>query len=227
MRLSRPGPLALAACAFAIAAPCAAQPQPPPVVPFDRFDVAGYVAWFRGNRGDTGVGVHPDWYSAPLGAVSAGRYWTEHHKTEVEFGSTGRGRLTSSQYEQIGPGAAQSTFREHLFTVRTLSLVQSYQFRHNAWVHPFAGAGVDFDWEHRRVVSRTQVFRTGGGSGPPGTAPGEPRTETRTELLPRAALLVGLKAYLARRAFFRTDVRASIGKGVDHVSWRFGLGLDF
>lgn len=226
MRLPWLRTLALASCSLALAAPCAGQAQPGPTVPFDRFDAAAYVAWFRGNRGGTGVEVYRDWYSAPLGGLSFGRYWTEHVKTEVEFASTGRGRLTSSGYEQLGPGVSRSVFREHFYTVRTVSVIQSYQFRHNAWVHPFAGAGVDFDWERRRTDSRTQIFRTGG-TGPPASAPGPPQTEERTELLPRAALVVGLKAYLARRAFFRTDIRASVAKGVDHVSWRFGLGLDF
>jgi opacity protein-like surface antigen len=208
--------------------PCAAQ-SPPGGAPaaFKRFDATGYLAWYRGQRDHTDFGVsRDDWYSAPLGAVSVGRYWTEHLKTEIEVSATGRGRTASGEFERLGPDLSRSILREHLYTVRTVSLVASYQFLHNAWVHPFAGAGLDLDWERRRTTSQVQIFSTSV-SPPPGAGVEPPVTEDVTELVPRVALVAGFKAYMSRHAFFRTDVRASVARGVDQVSWRFGLGLDF
>src|SRR5262245_4752878 len=59
------------------------------------FDAAGYVAWFRGNRGDVGGDTFRDWYTAPRLSIGVGRYWTEHLKTEAELAITGRGTLVS------------------------------------------------------------------------------------------------------------------------------------
>ena len=54
-----------------------------------RFDAAGYVAWFRANRGGIGGQTFRDWFSTPRLSLGIGRYWTEHLKTEAELAITG------------------------------------------------------------------------------------------------------------------------------------------
>jgi hypothetical protein len=189
------------------------------------FDATGYLAWLRGNRGGIGGDTFRDWFTTGLWGAGIGHYWTEHLKTEAEVTSTGRGTLVS--FEQV-PGAqpfSRGIYRNHAYRLHTLSLVQSYQFRHNEWVHPFAGAGLDIDWERRTTDGSVQSIDSVG-DGVIVTSDPLPREE-RTEVIARAVAIVGCKAYLARHAFLRTDVRASIHDGVDYVAWRFGLGWDF
>jgi hypothetical protein len=188
------------------------------------FDAAGYVAWFRANRGGIGGQTFRDWFTTPRLSLGIGRYWTEHLKTEAEFAITGHGNLVSFEELESEPRVSRYLYRDHRYQIRTLSLVQAWQFRHNAWVHPFLGAGIDVDWERRTVETSLQV--SDNRSEPAFTVQALPR-ETRTEVIPRAVAVAGLKAYLTRRAFFRTDVRASFRESVDQVAWRFGIGLDF
>jgi hypothetical protein len=188
------------------------------------FDAAGYVAWFRANRGGIGGQTFRDWFTTPRLSLGIGRYWTEHLKTEAEFAITGHGNLVSFEELESEPRVSRYLYRDHTYQIRTLSLVQAWQFRHNAWVHPFLGAGIDVDWERRTVETSLQV--SDNRSEPAFTAEALPR-ETRTEVIPRAVAVAGLKAYLTRSAFFRTDVRASFRESVDQVAWRFGIGLDF
>ena len=189
------------------------------------FDAAGYVAWFRGNRADIGSDTFRDWYSTPLVSAGVGHYWTGHLKTEAELAITGRGNLVSFEEPHGEPFVSRYVYRNHTYQVHTLSLVQSYQFRRNAWVHPFVGAGIDIDWERRTVEGSVQVTDSRGEQ-PRFSHEPLPR-DVQTDVIARAVAIAGFKAYLARYAFFRTDVRASLADGLDHVSWRFGFGWDF
>jgi hypothetical protein len=191
-----------------------------------RFDAAGYVAWCGGNRGGIGGDTSRDWYSTRLESAGVGYYWTEHLKTEVEVAATGRENLVSSDGPRRDAAVTRYVSRDHHYQLRTLSLVQSYQFLHNAWVHPFVGAGLDLDWERRTVEGRVQTIPNGPGPGPGYSSEPLPREE-RTLLIPRGVALAGFKAYVARYGFFRMDVRASLAGGLDQVAWRFGLGWDF
>ena len=208
---------AVALAQASVAAPFAAASEA-------RFDAAGYVAWFHANRGGIGGQTFRDWFSAPRISLCVGRYWTEHLKTEAELAITGHGNLVSFEELESEPGISRYLYRDHTYQVRTLSLVQAWQFGRNAWVHPFLGAGIDVDWEHRTVETSLQV--SDNRAEPTLTVEALPR-ETRTEVIARAVAVAGLKAYLTRNAFFRTDVRASFRESVDQVTWRFGIGLDF
>lgn len=194
--------------------------------PARRFDATAYVAWFAADRGDVGGDTYRDWFSTALGGAGVGYYWTEHLKTEVELSATGEDRLTSAEQEPIDSRLTRYTYRDHYYRFRTLSVLQSWQFLHNAWVHPFVGAGLDVIRESRLVEGRRQTFI----SSPVGAS------GIATEILPemrgtrwisRPVALAGFKAYFARHGFFRTDVRAGIGSGLDEVTWRFGVGFDF
>ena len=190
----------------------------------DRFDAAGYIAWLRANRGGIGGQTFRDWFATPRLSLGIGRYWTQHLKTEAELAITGQGNLVSFEELESEPAVSRYLYRDHTYRIRTLSLVQAWQFRRNAWIHPFLGAGIDVDWERRTVETSLQV--SDNRAEPAFTVVALPR-ETRTEVIPRAVAVAGLKAYLTRSAFFRTDVRASFRESVDQVAWRFGIGWDF
>ena len=189
------------------------------------FDAAGYVAWLRANRGGIGGDTFRDWFTTPRFSLGIGRYWTEHLKTEAELAITGQGNLVSFEELESEPRVSRYLYRDHTYEVRTLSLLQAWQFGHNAWVHPFVGGGVDIDWERRTTEGTVQVSdsRTD-----PARYTVEPLLrETRTEVIARPIAIAGFKAYVARTAFFKTDVRASFRAGIDNVVWRFGFGCDF
>jgi hypothetical protein len=189
------------------------------------FDAAGYVAWFRGNRGGIGGDTFRDWYTTHLLSASVGHYWTEHLKTEAEFGVTGWGNLVSFEDLHGEPSVSRAVYRNHSYRIHTLSLVQTYQFRHNVWVHPFIGAGLDLGWERRTVDGSVQVIDSRGDQAIFANEPLPP--ETHRPFIARAMAIAGFKAYVARNAFLRTDLRASITDGLDQVVWRFGFGCDF
>jgi hypothetical protein len=189
------------------------------------FDAAVHVAWFRGNRGDVGGETFRDWYTTILWSAGTGLYWTEHLKTEAEFGVTGRGNLVSFEDLHDDPNVSRGVYRNHSYRLHTLSLAQTYQFRHNEWVHPFIGAGLDLDWERRTVDGSIQVIDTRGDQPIYFNEPLPPETHRR--VFARAMAIAGFKAYVARNAFLRTDLRASVTDGLDQVAWRFGFGWDF
>jgi hypothetical protein len=189
------------------------------------FDATGYVAWFRGNRGGIGGDTFRDWYTAGLWGAGVGRYWTEHLKTEAELTGTSRGTLVSFENVQTEPSFSRAIYRSHSYRLRTLSLVQSYQFRHNAWVHPFLGGGLDIDWERQTTDGSVQTVDSRDDQV---IVTSDPLLhEAKTRVIARAVVIAGFKAYVARHAFLRTDLRASVTDGLDQVAWRFGFGWDF
>ena len=200
-------------------------PPPDATASETHFDAAGYVAWFRGNRSDIGGQTFRDWFSTPRLSLSVGRYWTEHLKTEVELAITGHGNLVSFEELDGEPLVSRYLYRNHTYEVRTLSLVQAWQFRHNAWIHPFVGAGIDIDSERLTTEGSLQVNDSR--SDPPQLTEEALPRDTHTDVIARAVAIAGLKAYVARKAFFRTDTRASFAEGIDNVAWRLGFGWDF
>jgi hypothetical protein len=189
------------------------------------FDAAVYVAWFRGNRGDIGQDTFRDWYTTHLWSAGIGHYWTEHLKTEAEVSVTGRGNLVSFEELHGEPFLSRAVYRNHSYRIHTLSLVQAYQFRHNVWVHPFIGAGLDLDWERRTVDGSVQVIDSRGDQPIFSSEPLPPETHRR--FIARAIAIAGFKAYVAPNAFLRMDLHASVTDGLDQVAWRFGFGWDF
>jgi outer membrane protein with beta-barrel domain len=188
------------------------------------FDAGGYLAWFRANRGGIGGDSFRDWFATPRLSVGVGRYWTAHLKTEAELAITRQGNLFSVEQLESEPRVSRYLYRNHTYEIRTLSVVQAWQFRRNAWIHPFVGAGIDVDWEKRTVETTLQVSDSRTDQVPSMTTL---TRETRAEVIPRAVAIAGLKAYFARNAFFRTDVHASFRERLDQVAWRFGVGWDF
>jgi hypothetical protein len=189
------------------------------------FDAAVYVAWFRGNRGGIGGDTFRDWYTTHLWSAGIGHYWTEHLKTEAGFAVSGRGNLVSFEDLHDEPSLSRSVYRNHSYRMRTLSVVQIYQFRHNEWVHPFLGAGLDLDWERRTVDGSVQVIDSRGDQ--PILLSEPLPQETHNQFVVRGVAIAGFKAYVSRNAFLRTDLRASVTDGLDQVAWRFGFGWDF
>ena len=202
--------------------PAASPPQP--AGPVMRGDVQGVIGW-QNLRDHEAQDHYNDWVNDIFyGGVGAGWYWTDHHKTVIDFGAGTRG--STYHYQNIVVGGAMTYEASRLHTQQTsLAIGQQYQFFRNQWFHPHIGAGIDvarrsFVQEYQPVTVYDSASRTS-------RVISDGRTETDTDVVTRPFLETGFKAYLSRKAFFTSDARVLFRSGVDEVLFRFGFGVDF
>lgn len=197
--------------------------QPPP--PVMRADLAGSLGWLSMNKEIPGPYQGDDRQDSLFGAVSAGWYWTDHLKTEVDFGAGSRASAFRGRPVVID-GSPTYEFVESTFSRRALGVSQQYQFFRNAWFHPHVAAGVDITWE--RTTDHTQPIVVYDDRSRSGRVVQPERTDgPRTDTTVRPFFATGFKAYMTQRGFFRSDLRLAIRDGVDDVLLRFGFGIDF
>jgi opacity protein-like surface antigen len=217
-------PLLSAVAVAALVSPAAAQDVRPS--PLAHGDAQVVVGWQNlREKQPPGTLSHNDWLSSIVhGAAGAGWYWTDHLKTEIDFGGGTSGR--QYRYGQVTAGGT-TTYSESLLRIRetNIGVSQQYQFFRNEWFHPHVGLGVDIARQHSTeqyypvtiVDSVTHVSRT----------VVDQRLETETRTLVRPFGELGFKAYMTRRAFFTGDTRLRFRGGIDEVRFRFGFGVDF
>jgi hypothetical protein len=213
-----------AAAAVLLAISDGAKAQDPPRPPLSRGDIHVAIGWQ--NLEGPGSRLGGRWINTIFwGGAGAGWYWTEHLKTQIDFGSGTAGSQRRSVLLTLeGHGTSQSS--TFLIRERSVAVTQQYQFYRNRWVHPYVGGGAAIAQtttsERFEPVlffdTVTRVTRT--------LAPARiDGPHDSTTVRPFGNL--GFKAYLARRAFFATDVRVMVRQGVDEVLFRFGAGVDF
>ena len=217
----------LLVAAFLIARPAAAQEAPVvSLVPAEpaRWDVAGHFGWRGGNKS----GIAPEWdewYDAAYFGGSVGYYWTTHLKLDLDLSTTADGEV-AVQEQIFLPGIPGPIFRygENGFTATTVSGALLYQFGENTWFHPFLGGGIEAVRERSELDFQDQFpcARL-----PCAPAPGRRDVSVSYRAMPFVS--TGFKWYMTERAFIRSDVRSgfSVDRGVDHVTWRIGVGADF
>lgn len=189
-----------------------------------RFDVTASAGWWGSDTKDLPGDVYRNWDAAGSATLSFGTYWTEHVKTEIEFGGAGERDFYGTESLQSDRTASRYVYREHAIATRSLSLTGLYQLLHNTWVHPFIGGGLDVDWDRHRTETEIRSFFST--PTPTSTLESQPEIVEHT-VRARAALTTGIKVYVARRAFLRTDFRVSFTDGIDAMRWRAGAGIDF
>ena len=171
--------------------------------------------------------VHDErrWHGSLLVGASAGHYWTDHLKTEVDAGWTSpRGReIYDTIVQQGGLTYALSDYRAH--DIR-FGIVQLYQFGRNDWVHPYVGLGADIV-RRQGTLERVPQSRTVyvQGRNIPVTIP--EATERMTNVFAQAVVKAGLKMYVSEKTFFNTELKFGVSSDVDHMVWKFGMGVDF
>jgi hypothetical protein len=193
--------------------------------PSTRNDVTVSTGWIGARYRN--VDDYRQWHGSLFGGANVGHYWTENLKTDVEAGWLSTTKAHS--YESIFINGDRAFVQgDYVVKDLKLSVSQIFQFGHHAWVHPFLGAGVDLD--HRRTAEdrpSQQAFVYPTGSGP-----------SRSILIPgihervRAVRAVGFakggfKVYLSDRAFVVQEVKFGLDRGLDHLLWKTGLGIDF
>lgn len=190
-----------------------------------RGDVSATLGWLAADAGSPGPFSGSQWESSLYGAAGTGWYWTDHLKTEADFGAGTTGEAYFAVPVTIN-GLPGHRVTERTFSRRALSLSQQYQFFRNAWFHPHVAAGANLTWERRtdylqpvfvfdpatRITREVEPARTEG---------------ARTAFAIRPFAGGGFKAYMTRQAFFRSDLRVGFRNGIDETILRFGFGVDF
>jgi opacity protein-like surface antigen len=200
--------------------------QEPARAPLTRADTHFVVGWQNLHKEQPGSQNFNNWVNGIFyGGAGAGWYWTDHLKTQVDFGAGSEGH--QYRYEPIVLNGQTTSSSSHLrVRQQSLSVSQQYQFFRNQWFHPHVGAGVDIARETTReeyspVFFFDNVTRTSRQISPARTEGPEHRT------LARPFAEAGFKAYMTRRAFFTADTRLMYRKGLDEVLFRLGFGIDF
>jgi len=193
--------------------------------PVARGDVHFVLGWQNLHR-EQPQSHYNDWINRILyGGVSGGWYWTEHLKTQLDFGAGTEGE--QFRIEPVTSGVVQ-TLQSSRLTVReqNFAIGQQYQFFHNQWFHPHVGAGVDIAREtttehYDPTIAFDNSTRTSRLIAPE-------RVEGPTSrVIARPFVETGFKAYMTRRAFFTSDMRLMVRGGIDEVLFRLGFGIDF
>ena len=204
----------------------AAQAEAPPAPP--RADFHAVIGWqnLRQDRGTDTFDSFNNWSNGIFyGGAGAGWYWTDHVKTQVDFGAGTLGR--HYRYRPLTINGVQTSGTSRL-AVRQSSVAvsQQYQFFRNQWFHPHVGAGLDIARETRReefqpIFAYDQVTRISRQVSPA-------RVEGPShDTIVRPFGEIGFKAYMTRRAFFTGDTRLMFRGGIDEVLFRIGFGVDF
>jgi hypothetical protein len=218
-------PLAAAAWLLGTALAGAQDPSRTPLARGDAHFVIGWQNLRKEQPAQPGC-CHNDWLNNILyGGAGAGWYWTDHLKTQVDFGGGTKGDQYRYSYVTTSAGSTSSSSR---ITVQQqgLAVGQQYQFFRNQWFHPHVGAGVDIARETTRESYQATVFFDSATHSSTQILP--PRTEeTEHRTIARPFAEVGFKGYVTRRAFFTGDTRVMYRKGVDEVLFRIGFGVDF
>jgi hypothetical protein len=171
-------------------------------------------------------GPDHNWAHAILyGGAGAGWYWTDHLKTQIDAGAGTPARHYRYR-SQLVNGQATSEISRVRITRPSVAISQQYQFFRNEWFHPRVGLGLDLARETRRetfepVYVYDSAARVSRLITPARTTGPEHR------FVARPFVDAGFKAYLTRRAFFTSDMRLMVHRGVDQALFRLGFGVDF
>src|SRR5687768_4474092 len=100
--------IATLALTVLLAVPCSAQTAQVSREPISRIDVAGNVGWLAAEIAEETR--YDDWYSSGYAGLTAGWYWTDHLKTEIEAGWSATDQRRS--YTPLQPTGSPVIYRE-------------------------------------------------------------------------------------------------------------------
>jgi hypothetical protein len=203
-----------------IAGPSAAQTSQP----LPRFDAAATVGLIEARPGEVDQPYYQDWYTQGRYAASIGYYFTKNLKAEFEHAWSGEGSRLLFEYQQVG-GLPYPYQVEQYFQLQQSTLRLVWQFRDNAWVHPYVSAGAVLDTEHQRY--HIPLTYQPGARGEHVLVRTEMNSGDRYELRPGFSIAGGAKFYLSQRAFFNTGAIVTHSPPSSTVNFIAGFGVDF
>lgn len=190
-----------------------------------QWEAGASVALIERRPGGNDTPYRDNWYAQGRYAGAIAHYWTSHLKTEFEYSVSGEGSRYVQDSVRVNGQVYPYTF-ESLHQLQQGSLRMVWQFRDNAWVHPYLSAGLVLDAERRRShvplqyqpTSRANdliVVRT------------ELNSRERTELRGGVTVGGGAKFYMSPNAFFNTGAIVTYSKPAATISLVAGFGIDF
>lgn len=192
------------------------------------WDVAATAGLLSSNPAPSEHPYANEWYFAGRYAISIGRYWSPHLKTEIELVNTTEGERYIERVANL-PGVPHSyvyTAREH-HTLRQVSGRTVWQFFENAWAHPYVFAGLVYDADRVKTFVPSQWLyqpRTPDAPLIP-SPPQTPEAVTVHRFVATAGL--GAKLYASPRVFVTTAVVVSYARPSTTTCIIGGFGVDF
>jgi hypothetical protein len=193
--------------------------------PRPRGDAAGYIAWLAFEDERPGNVHRRRWADSLFGGLSAGWYWTDHLKTEIDAGAGTAARGFVGRTVTVDGRPAQQ-FIETATAHRVVAVSQQFQYFRNVWFHPHLAGGLQLTWERRTDRYQSLLLYEGPGLPPrivhDGFVEGP---DTRLRVRPFGA--AGFKGYVTPRVFIRGDLRLVFRHGLEESLVRAGIGFDF
>ena len=197
-----------------------------------RWDAGLMAAGFYGRADEppdsTGF-RHDNWFGSGQAGITAGRYWSAHLKTEIEWSLTSEATRYVQRFVTVpNHPTPVPVSGEQYIQNREASISTAWQFLDNAWVHPYLLAGLALDFERVRTRRFSQAVFTGspaqGGTQIVVVEFTEGPVTTRRA---RGIVGAGAKLYMTPKTFFRAEMRGGVSPRVEHVTFRAGIGVDF
>ena len=187
-----------------------------------RIEIGGNVGVISARPEEPDLSYYQDWYAHGRYAGSIGYYWTKHLKTEFEHAWSGEGSRYVLDYNRIN-GQPFPYQTEQYFQLQQSTLRFVWQFRDNAWVHPYLSAGAVMDIEHQRF--HVPVTYQPGPRG--NVVVNERNFGDRYEVRGGVSVGGGAKIYMSQRAFFNTGAVVTYSGNSGTVNLIAGFGVDF
>jgi hypothetical protein len=188
-----------------------------------KVEVAASIGVISASPGENNSQYDDDWYGQGRYAASIAYYWTRHLKTEFEHQWSGEGQRYFQDFTRVnGVPVYYSVQSYHQLQQSSLRVV--WQFRDNAWVHPYVSAGAVLDIE-RQHSHTPPIYQTSGRD--PLLLGNAVHSGHRTELRGGWTIGGGAKFYMTEQAFFNTGLVGTFSKPAGTVSVVAGFGIDF
>ena len=185
---------------------------------YPRWEAGGGLALLAISTADT-TAPWDTWQQKGEFRADLGRYWTTHLKTEAAVSVTNRWHDYESTFIPIpGQSVPRYVFTNIERRLFAVAPAVTWQFRENAFMHPYVSAGAKVGFLREEAFDRP--------SGGPYEAPR--LDERRTTVIARPFVAGGFKSYLSRATFVRSELRVAFAEdGVRQFSVGIGLGVDF
>ena len=198
-----------------------AEAQPP--VRYPKVEVATSIGLITAKPDESDSPYNDEWYGEARYAGSISYYWTKHLKTEFEHQWSGEGERYLQDFTRVN-GVPVYYSVESFHQLQQSSLRMVWQFRDNAWVHPYVSAGAVLDIERRHSFV-PPVYQASGRD--PVLLHNAVTSSPRTELRGGWTIGGGAKFYMTRNAFFNTGLVGTFSPPARTVSVIAGFGMDF
>ena len=190
-----------------------------------KLEIGGTVGVISARPEEIDVPYYQNWYAQGRYSGSIGYYWSKNFKTEFEHAWSGEGSRYILDYARIN-GSPYPYQTEQFFQLQQSTLRVVWQFRDNAWVHPYLSAGAVVDVEHQRFHMPVTYQPNPRGGAPVLVSNGSDFGD-RYEVRGGVSVGGGAKIYMTQRAFFNTGAIVTYSKSAGTINLIAGFGIDF